>query len=165
MKRLRSGQRCCKPFVHNANNSQAHPQCLSQARYIWRHNQVLKSGYFDDHNTTAVVSISFCPWSGTITEDADTDQEWTDGNAGGNRPPTHNSISSPPWHRIWSNTWVVVCFVELTVPWRRPHRRELWDADAAVHRPERRCGTTRATVRPVEVECHGFIATSILKLL
>lgn len=95
-----------------------------------------------------------CQWSRTTAEDSDWDQKWTDGGWSVLKMlmEIKQRLTIPSQIVMYtltmdlvicSNTWVVLYFVELTIPLRKHHQCELWEGDAALHRPECRSGTRR----------------------
>ena len=82
-------------------------------------------------------------------------------------PPEIAKTTLRPDIVLWSNTSKLVYIIELTVPWEEAveeayERKKLRYADLAATAEDR---GWKAKVRPVEVGCRGFVASSMAKLL
>lgn len=164
---------------------------LSQGRYTWRHNQVLKSlaaalekrriaiNSLPPRTSEARLMIPFvhegekppktsaAPTRKTQLEAA---RDWELRVDIGHQltVPAHIAMSTlRPDMVLWANSLRVVYFIELTVPWEDNteeafERKRLRYSDLKAEAEGR---GWKAMVRPVEVGCRGFIATSTLNLL
>ncbi len=82
-------------------------------------------------------------------------------------PPQIATSTLRPDMVLWSDSSRAVYFIELTVPWEDAtdeayERKKLRYSDLKAEAEQR---GWRASVRPVEVGCRGFITTSTLNLL
>ncbi len=164
---------------------------LSQGRYTWRHNQVLKSlaaAVEDKRRATnsspsktskAVSMVPFVregeQYPGTSAAPSRKNQlegarDWemrVDLGQLLTVPPQIATSTLRPDMVLWSDSSRAVYFIELTVPWEDAtdeayERKKLRYSDLKAEAEQR---GWRASVRPVEVGCRGFIATSTLNLL
>ncbi|KAK0146192.1 Retrovirus-related Pol polyprotein from type-2 retrotransposable element R2DM [Merluccius polli] len=164
---------------------------LTQGRYTWRHNQVLKSlASAIEDKRTATNSIPppaapYPPRTTFVREGArppkivstpsERDQlrlarDWQMLVDVGRQlvfPPEIAVTTLRPDMVLWSHTLKKVFIIELTVPWEDSideayERKHLRYADLAA---EARGSGWKTEVRPVEVGCRGFVATSTTKLL
>ncbi len=161
---------------------------LTQGRYTWRHNQVLKclAAVLDNQRT----SVNALPppssrWQPTpfvregqaslATIRADTGQldrarDWKLLADLGKKlcfPTEIASTNLRPDLVLWSPSLKLVYIIELTVPWEGAveeayERKKLRYAELAADAQQQ---GWKASVRPVEVGCRGFVATSTSRLL
>ncbi|KAK0141131.1 hypothetical protein N1851_021872 [Merluccius polli] len=163
---------------------------LTQGRYTWRHNQVLKSlaAVLESRQT----SVNALPppssrWQATsFVREGEGQANLTSvgpgaGQLGGARdwklvadlgqklcfPAEIASTNLRPDLVMWSASIKLVYIIELTVPWESSveeayERKRLRYAELAADVQQR---GWRAKVRPVEVGCRGFVATSTSRLL
>ena len=164
---------------------------LSQGRYTWRHNQVLRclaSAIEEKRTATNAAPLNAHPEVQTSTAFI------REGERQPTRaPPTTSSLigAARDWQLrvdldkslvfppnialsslrpdlvLWSNSCRRVYIIELTVPWEEAideayERKRLRYSDLAAQAEER--GWT-VLVRPVEVGCRGFVANSTIRLL
>lgn len=164
---------------------------LTQGRYTWRHNQVLRSLAATIEQARAAIN--------TISRNAQPTRQRSiafirEGEKQQSRvAPTHSSSlgSATDWEMrvdldkclvfpleiamtnlrpdlvLWSNSCRCVFIVELTVPWEEAideayERKKLRYSHLAAE-AEGRGWTVK--VRPVEVGCRGFVANSTVRLL
>ena len=164
---------------------------LSQGRYTWRHNQVLKGlaatlesrrttiNALPLRATTSANSIAFVregqqgqrkvPPKARLGE-LEAARDWQMLVDVGQRltvPPEIVITNLRPDLVLWSNSQRKVYFVELTVPWEDAvqeafERKKLRYSDLAAEAEQR---GWRAKVCPAEVGCRGFVATSTVRLM
>lgn len=77
------------------------------------------------------------------------------------------STSQRPDLVLWSSTLHTVYFIELPVPWEDAteeanERKRFWYMEMAADAQQK---GWKALVRPVEIGCRGFVATSTVRLL
>ncbi|KAJ8362447.1 hypothetical protein AAFF_G00373990 [Aldrovandia affinis] len=163
---------------------------LSQGRYTWRHNQVLRQlaitleGRRTTNNalpppmprhskTTPFVRAGQPPAKPSARVEAtllDTARDWrmqVDLEQRLIFPPEIITTNLRPDLVLWSTSQKLLVIVELTVPWEAAvgeayERKRLKYSDIAAEAEQR---GWRAQVLPVEVGCRGFVATSTTKLL
>ena len=163
---------------------------LSQGRYTWRHNQVLRQLAITleerrsttnalpppmprHSNTTTFVRSGQLPTKPSArveTTILDSARDWrmlVDLDKKLVFPPEIITTNLRPDLVLWSTSQKSVFIVELTVPWEAAvgeayERKQLKYADMAAEAEQR---GWRAQVLPVEVGCRGFVATSTTKLL
>ncbi|CAM4720493.1 unnamed protein product [Leuciscus chuanchicus] len=163
---------------------------LSQGRYTWRHNQVLRqlaailegrrssinalphptSGH---SSTIPFVRAGQCPGKPAARVDStllDAARDWkmqVDLDQQLKFPAEILNTNLRPDLVLWSTSQKSLFIVELTVPWEAAvgeayERKKLKYTDIAFEARQR---GWRAQVLPVEVGCRGFVATSIVRLL
>ncbi|XP_047436657.1 uncharacterized protein LOC125005378 [Mugil cephalus] len=163
---------------------------LSQGRYTWRHNQVLRQLAITleerrsttnalpppmprHSNTTTFVKagqLPIKPSARVETTILDSARDWrmlVDLDKKLVFPPEIITTNLRPDLVLWSTSQKSVFIVELTVPWEAAvgeayERKQLKYADVAAEAEQR---GWRTQVLPVEVGCRGFVATSTTKLL
>ena len=163
---------------------------LSQGRYTWRHNQVLRQlaitleerrttnnalpPLMPGHpNTTVFIRAGQLPTKPSARVEVsllDSARDWrmqVDLDQKLLFPPEILTTSLRPDLVMWSSSRKVVLIIELTVPWEAAvgeayERKQLKYADIAAEAEQR---GWRARVLPVEVGCRGFVATSTTRLL
>ena len=162
---------------------------LSQGRYTWRHNQVLKC-LADSLDAKRLVNNSLPASSSTAGHSIDFVQA---GKAKKNNTKSNHGVlnKARDWQMmvdigqrlvipsviitsqlrpdivLWSLSQRTVYLIELTVPWEGSieeafERKKLRYADLAAEAEQRGWATK---IRPVEVGCRGFVAKSTTKLL
>ncbi len=164
---------------------------LTQGRYTWRHNQMMKclavtleskrvtvnamplEAQTTFHQLTSFVregekcstnrsSPDLCPLNAA--------QDWemrVDLSQRLTFPPEITATNMRPDLVLWSKSCRQVFIVELTVPWEEAideafERKWLRYADLAAEAEDR---GWKVNVRPVEVGCRGFVASSTTRLL
>jgi hypothetical protein len=164
---------------------------LTQGRYTWRHNQVLKNlaSALEDKRaatnslpptaashslrTNFVREGAKPPKSGSTPLERDQlrlARDWKMLADIGRQlvfPPEIATTTLRPDMVLWSRSLNKVFIIELTVPWENSvdeayERKHLRYADLAA---EARHHGWNTEVRPVEVGCRGFVATSTTRLL
>lgn len=165
---------------------------LAQGRYTWRHNQVLKelAATLENRRTTVnsatparlniLPAVTFVREGGaktnrsalTSTEHCrlHSASDWKMLADVGQRlvfPPEIAATTLRPDLVLWSPSAKRVFIIELTVPWEESveeayERKHLRYADLAAEAQQR---GWRTEVRPVEVGCRGFVASSTTRLL
>jgi hypothetical protein len=163
---------------------------LSQGRYTWRHNQVLRqlavilegkrsSINALPHPTAGhssnipFVRAGQCPVKTAARVDStllDAARDWkmqVDLDQQLKFPPEILNTNLRPDLVLWSTSQKSLIIVELTVPWEAAvgeayERKKLKYSDIAVEAKQQ---GWRTQVLPVEVGCRGFVATSITRLL
>jgi hypothetical protein len=164
---------------------------LAQGRYTWRHNQVLKNlaSALEDKRaatnslpptaashslrTNFVREGAKPPKSGSTPLERDQlrlARDWKMLADIGRQlvfPPEIATTTLRPDMVLWSRSLNKVFIIELTVPWENSvdeayERKHLRYADLAA---EARHHGWNTEVRPVEVGCRGFVATSTTRLL
>ena len=162
---------------------------LTQGRYTWRHNQVLKclAAALESRRTSVNALAPSPQWQpttfvregeGRVSPTAfrpDTGQlsgarDWKLQADLGQRlcfPAEILSTNLRPDLVLWSTSLKLVYIIELTVPWESAveeafERKKLRYAELAAEVQQQ---GWKARVRPVEVGCRGFVATSTSRLL
>ena len=164
---------------------------LTQGRYTWRHNQVLRC--LADKLESKRVSINALPTNNQdrrqhpplFVREGEKQRARTSNpdlgplNAARDWqmqvdldrrlvfPPEIAMTTLRPDLVLWSNTCKLVYIIELTVPWEDAveeayERKKLRYSNLAAEAEDR---GWKARVRPVEVGCRGFVASSTAKLL
>ena len=161
---------------------------LSQGRYTWRHNQVLKClAAAVEEKRLEVNSLATSKETRQITFVREGEKvrptrlrhnvgQLSVGGAWEMRADLNEQLVIPayivstrlrPDLLLWSEVEKIVYFIELTVPWEDRveeayERKKARYAEMAAEAEQR---GWRARVRPVEVGCRGFVAKSVIALL
>lgn len=165
--------------------------CLTQGRYTWRHNQVLKSlaaALESQRNTTnslplraidSITAPTFIregqkkpkhPPTKTEAGQLAMARDWKMLVDIGQQlifPPEIAVTTLRPDLVLWSPSLKTVYIIELTVPWENStneayERKKLRYIELAADAQQR---GWKAKVYPVEVGCRGFVASSTIRLL
>ncbi|KAJ8014448.1 hypothetical protein DPEC_G00040330 [Dallia pectoralis] len=164
---------------------------LTQGRYTWRHNQVLKSlaaalerkrnaiNSLPLRTTNSIPALTFIPEGEKRpnyrpirpeTGQLATARDWkmlADLGQQLNFPPEIAVTTLRPDLVLWSPSLKSVYIIELTVPWESSteeayEHNKLRYTDLAADAQQR---GWRAKIYPVEVGCRGFVASSTTRLL
>lgn len=158
---------------------------LSQGRYTWRHNQVLKSQAKRkatiSNSPRTPVAVPSIPFVNEGEQKPRTTAPARKGQLEGTWDwemfvDVSQQLIIPPYIAtstlrlemvLWSNNLHAVYFIELTIPWEDAtdeafERKMVRYVDLKAEAEQR---GWRAEVHPVELGCQGFIATSTVNLL